>query len=420
MHRMRAGILAVGSELLGADRTESNSLRLSGLMQRFGVGLQRKVVVGDVADDIAGELARMLADLDLVVVCGGLGPTRDDLTREAAARALGRRLILDEGLLEDLRGKFRRFGLEMPEVNRCQAELIEGAAVLANPRGTAPGMRIELEERALFLLPGVPQELEGLMESALTPWLRARTGGSEIETRILRVACLAESALEERIAPLYREFEPRAISVLASPGDIQLRFTASGRRDERRARLEAMASRARALLGEAIYASGADASLEGVVGELLTARGRTLATAESCTGGLVAERITRVPGSSAYFLGAVVAYSDLEKQRLLAVSAASLARRGAVSREVVLEMASGVIERLGSDYGIAISGIAGPDGGSEDKPVGTVHLAVGERDGEPRHRELRLPGDRRRVRWLASQWALDSLRRRLLEAEPHP
>jgi len=410
---MRAGILAVGTELLGTDRLDSNSLLLTEALQRFGVDLRQKTVVGDVTGEIAAELRRMLLGLDLVLVTGGLGPTTDDVTREATADALGRDLRLDEGLLKELQAKFERWTRSMPESNRAQAEVIEGAEILANPRGTAPGLCVVHHGCTLFLFPGVPAELRGLIESGLIPWLESHTDGSQLETRVIRVACMTESGLEDRIRPAYEEFGAHTISVLASPGDIQVRMTVGGAVGERRERLEAMSRRIRDLVGEAVYGNGLETSLEQVVGDLLAAKGKTVSTAESCTAGLLAERITRISGSSEYFLGGVVVYSNQLKEQLLGVAGSILEQWGAVSREAVEAMAEGAVVRLESDFSIAVSGIAGPDGGTRDKPVGTVHLAIADRDAEVSHRELHLPGGRRRVRWLASQWALDLLRRRL-------
>jgi nicotinamide-nucleotide amidase len=387
---------------------------LTRALEAYGVELRRKVVVRDVESEIAAQIRRMMAELDLVLVTGGLGPTTDDRTRQAAAAALGRELHLDAGLLRGIEAKFERWGAKMPRSNVRQAEVIEGAIVLTNRRGTAPGMRIETGSGVLFLFPGVPGELRALIEAELEPWLATQTPGRRVETRVLRVACLSESSLEDRLAPVYDEFDAESLSVLASPGDIQVHLRAVGTEGVRSEQLDRLETRIGELLGEALYATGVDASLEGRVSELLRQSGGSLATAESCTAGLLAERLTRIAGSSEYFLGGVVTYTNDLKQSLLGVSEEALCRYGAVSREVVQEMACGVIDRLGSDWGIGISGVAGPGGGTPDKPVGTVHVAVGRRGGETTHRALRLPGDRRRIRFLASQWALDLLRRRLL------
>lgn len=421
---MHAAILAIGSELLGTDRLDTNSLRLAEVLQRHGVELVAKGVVGDDRGRIAGEVVRLAALADLVLITGGLGPTADDLTREGVADAFGLELRLDEEIVAEIERRFRAFGRRMPEVNRKQAMVPPGAAVIDNAHGSAPGLRIEAGGATLFLFPGVPQELEGMIESDLIPWLGARTGGASLSRGVLKVACLPESEVEERIAPAYDGFGREAITVLAHPGEIELHFHAAGAEAERRERVAAIGSRLRELVGRAVYTDDPDASLESVVGELLAERGRTLVTAESCTGGLLAERITRVAGSSGWFLGGAVSYSNELKKRLLGVSEELLAEHGAVSEPVARAMAEGARERLGGDYGIAITGIAGPSGGTEDKPVGTVHLALagpsspnGSADGGETwtsHRRVRFLGDRRRIRGLSAQLALELLRRRLL------
>ena len=295
----------------------------------------------------------------------------------------------------------------MPAVNRRQAEVIEGAEVIDNPRGTAPGLVLEHGGTTFFLFPGVPRELEGMIASHLEPWLAARRAGRPKLRRTLRVACLPESVVEERLAPLYAEFGPAGL--LASPGDIRVRLTADSPEQ-----LEAAEAAARKCLGDAVYAVD-ERLLEEVVGEGLRQRGLTLATAESCTGGWIAQRLTAVAGSSEYFVGGVVAYSNRVKREQLGVPEALIERHGAVSSQVVEAMASGVASRLGSDWGIAVSGVAGPGGGTPEKPVGTVDVALYKAGAGLRSRRLKLPGDRRVVRLLTTQWALDMVRRALLE-----
>lgn len=412
---MRAAIIAVGSELLGTDRLDTNSLKLTALLERYGVELRRKAVVGDSEADLAAEVRTLLGAVDLILLSGGLGPTADDITRAAVADALGRSCEIDPGLVEQIEARFRSMGLEMPAVNRRQAEVIAGGEVLDNPRGSAPGMRVEEGAATLFLFPGVPVELEGMMVDHLEPWLARRSGGASRETAVLKVACVPESTLEEWIAPAYGEFGRESITVLSKPGEIEVRAVAVGGEAERRRRLEAMMGRLKELVGPTAYAEGEEATLEGVVGELLRRRGWTVTTAESCTGGLVAERLTRVPGSSDYFLGGAVAYSNPLKTALLGVPEELLATCGAVSEEVAAAMAAGARRRFGSDFAIALTGVAGPGGGTAEKPVGTVHIAVaGPGEEEVDHRRIGYPGDRRRIRWLASQVGLELLRRRLL------
>jgi len=412
---MKAAILAVGSELLGTDRLDTNSLKLTALLERYGAELRRKAVIGDSEAEIAAELRNLLPSVDLILITGGLGPTADDVTREAVAAALGRGLHLDGEVLATLERRFRSLGWQMPEVNRRQAWVVEGAAVLANDRGTAPGLRVESGGCTLFLFPGVPTELEGLMASALEPWLAERSGGAARETSVLKIAGLPESVVEERIAPAYGEFGREAITILANAGEIRLQATAAGPEPERRARLKAMVERLASLAGDAVFTTREEDTLESVVGDLLRAAGATLTAAESCTGGLFSQRITAVPGSSDYFLGAAITYSNALKTQLVGVPADLIAEHGAVSEPVARAMAEGARRTLGSDWAVGITGVAGPGGGSEAKPVGTVHVAVaGPRDGEVEHRQLRLPGDRDRVRRFSTQIVLEMLRRRLL------
>lgn len=411
---MRAAILAVGSELLGTVRLDTNSLRLTRVLDRYGVELRAKGVLGDSVEEIAAELRRLLSLYEVVLVTGGLGPTADDVTREAAAAALGRGLHHDEEVMAAIEERFRKLQRRMPEVNRRQAVIVDGAEVLHNRLGTAPGQKITSEKGStLFLFPGVPMELDGMITDHLEPWLAARSGGIGRETVTLKVASLPESLVEERITPAYAEFGRESITILASPGDIRLQATAEGTEEERRQRLETMAARLAELAGDAVYAFREEDTLEKVVGELLRQKGATLALAESCTGGLVSERLTRVSGSSEYFLGGAVTYTNELKSLLAGVPPELIAAHGAVSEPVARAMAEGVRRALGSDYGIGITGIAGPGGGSEAKPVGTVHLAVAGPEGETDHRRVIFPGDREKIRWHASQFALEMLRRRL-------
>ncbi len=423
---MKAAIIAVGSELLGTRRLDTNSLRLTEVLDRFGVALIGKSVVGDDEAALGSELTRRAGSTDLVLVTGGLGPTADDATRAAAARAFGRGVAVDEDLVEHMRRLFARFGREMPEVNRRQAEVLEGATVLANSRGTAPGQRLDSvsvgppsggrEGATVFLFPGVPRELEGMIAKHLEPWLAERLGDAAggLERRVVKIACLPESAVEERIAPAWERFSRERISVLASPGQVEVWLSASGPEAERRAELDEMRRAILELAGDAAFTDREDDTLEAVVGRLLTEAGKTVTTAESCTGGLVAERLTRVPGSSAYFLGGVVSYTNELKTRLLGVPEAAIAAHGAVSEPVARAMAAGVRERYGSDFGLGITGVAGPGGGSDEKPVGTVHVAAAGPGGEIEHRKVIFPGDRQRVRRQSSQLALDLVRRDLL------
>lgn len=417
-----AAILAIGSELLGTHRLDTNSLLLAGVLERFGVELVVKSVVGDDETALDMEMGRRLEQVDLLITTGGLGPTADDRTRASAARALGRSVAIDETQVERIRGLFRSFGREMPEVNRRQGEVIEGAEILVNGRGTAPGQRLE-HRRAdggstmVFLLPGPPRELKGMIADHLEPFLAERQGeaASEgVERRVVKVASLAESDVEQRIAPVYERFGHDAIAVLASPGEIRVEALARGAVDGRRAILDAMAADLRRTIGSAVFTDREEVDLETATGEALVAAGLAVVTAESCTGGWLAQRLTRVAGSSAFFLGGAVTYSNELKSELLGVDPELIESRGAVSEEVARAMASGALERLGGDLAVGITGVAGPGGGTEEKPVGTVHMALAGPDRVD-HWLLRFPGDRERVRRMTTQVALDQLRRRALE-----
>ena len=416
--RMRAVILAVGSELLGLDRLDTNSLRLTEVLRRHGVELLRKEALPDVEAVVVRAVRRGLEEAELILITGGLGPTSDDVTREAVAGALGLGLQHDPKVLEQIARRFARMGMTMPETNRKQADVIEGATLLSNRRGTAPGQLLTAVSGTLFLFPGVPAELEGMIEADLEPWLAANAPPGEVtETLTLRVACLPESEVERRLLPAYAEFGRECLTLLAAMGDVRVRATATGDAETLNARLSLMGARLRELLGRSVYSDREADSLEVVVGRLLTDRGETVALGESCTGGLVAERLTRVAGSSAYVLGAVVAYANAAKIDLLGVDPQLIASHGAVSEEVGRALAEGACRRFGARWGIGITGVAGPGGGSEEKPVGTVHLAVARDAVAVEWRRLRLPGDRERVRLGASQFALDMLRRCLEQGE---
>lgn len=418
MRAMKAVILAVGTELLGTDRLDTNSLKLTRVLERFGVELIAKAVAGDDEAEIAAEIARRLAQGLLVLVTGGLGPTTDDRTRPAAAAALGRGLAIDPAQVERMQELFASFGRKMPEVNRRQAELIDGAVLLHNLAGTAPGQRFDdaAAGGTLFLFPGVPRELEALIGLHLEPWLAEKLGGEGGKERaVIKVACLPESVVEERLAPAYQRFGETDISVLASPSEIRIQFFARGGAAERAARLAEMSAHLRELVGAAVFTDREETNLESAVVAALIAAEATLSTAESCTGGGVAERITSVPGSSAVFEGAAVTYSDAVKTSMLGIPADLIAGVGAVSREVAIAMARQARQRFATTYALGISGIAGPGGGSPEKPVGTVHLALaGPGEDEIAHRHVRFPGDRERVRRMTEQLALEMLRRRLL------
>lgn len=411
MRPSAASILAVGSELLGTTRLDTNSLFLTGELEALGIPVVRKACVGDSLAELLAELSHALGRAPLLVVTGGLGPTEDDRTKEAVAALLGRRLVRDEEILARLRRRFHRLGREMPEVNAKQADVVEGALVLPNPGGTAPAYLVEAEGRTIVLLPGVPREMKAIFTESVRP--RLGPGGSPValHRRVLKVVGLGESAVEELVRGVYVAHRGRDVTILAAaPGEVQLHFAARGGREEAERSLDAVEADFRAAVGPALFGRDEE-TLEGVVVALLREAGLTVALAESCTGGLVASRLTDVPGASACFPGAVVAYSNEAKTALLGVSPRTLEEHGAVSGEVAREMAAGARRLFGASAGVGITGVAGPAGGTPEKPVGTVCIALESGDGTLRHERLALPGDRLLVRRWTSAAALAMIRR---------
>ncbi len=402
---MRGYVLAVGSELLGSGRSDTNSLWLAGKLAKFGVPLVGKAVVGDDMETLQQSLAFAIQQADLVVVTGGLGPTSDDLTREAVAGALGLELQHSEAVAESIESRFTELGVPMAQVNLRQAMVPQGVKVLHNPRGTAPGLWIDAQGVAIVLLPGVPREMKGLAESDLFPWVAENTQTTPNQISRFRVACLPESTVEERLAALYRRIGKEQVTVLSSPGDIRIEV-----REAPDSQAPVDLALITSLLGEAVYSQGAP--LEQVVVDECAHRGLKLAVAESCTGGQLCARLTSVPGASAVVLGGVVAYDNRIKNQQVGVSQRSLREHGAVSEQVAVELAEGVRARFAADIGVAVTGIAGPTGGTEKKPVGTVWFAWSFSEGVDSGRR-RFPGDRDYVRSFATQWALDGIRRRL-------
>jgi nicotinamide-nucleotide amidase len=410
---MLAEIIAVGSELLTPYRLDTNSLYLTGELNKLGIRVIHKSVVGDSRDDIRTTFRHALDRSELIVSCGGLGPTDDDRTRETVAELLGRELHLNDDVLRGIQERFRRFARTMPEINARQAMVPAGAVVLANPRGTAPGLWIEGEDHIIILLPGPPSELKGIFESEVRSRL-ARMGTNErLFSRDLRVTGLPESEVEQRVRPLYEEYADTETTILATPTGIQL-HPRIWSRDAAGAEkiLDEIVGRMALALGEHLYSTQGE-SLEDIVARVLTENRATIAVAESCTGGMLAERLTNVPGSSSYFLGGVVCYSNELKSSLVGVPADIIDSKGAVSSETALALADGIRKRTGATLGIGITGIAGPGGGTPEKPVGLVHIGIADERGS-RERASRFPGDRERIRFQATQQALDTVRRYFL------
>jgi nicotinamide-nucleotide amidase len=410
---MRAEIIAIGSELLTPYRLDTNSLFLTDGLNQVGIRVVHKAVVGDSLDDMRASFRQALDRADLIVACGGLGPTDDDRTREAVADLLGRKLELNQSVLRHIQELFRRFGRVMPEINRRQAMVPEGATVIPNPRGSAPGLWIEASGHILILLPGVPSELRAMFEQEVRPRLTRLGHDERLFTRDLRITGLPESEVEQRVSPLYALYPDTETTILASPPGIQLHPRVWSR-DPAQANqiLDEMVKRMALALGEHLYSTEGE-TLEEVVARALTENRATIAVAESCTGGLLAERLTNIPGSSSYFLGGVVCYSNELKSALVNVPAELIESKGAVSPEVALALAEGIRKTTGATMGVGVTGIAGPGGGTPEKPVGLVHIGIADERG-PRERRFQFPGDRERIRMHASQTALDSVRRYFL------
>ena len=410
---LTAEIIAVGSELLTPFRTDTNSLWLTDRLNSVGIEVKLKTIVGDDDARLEETIRDALKRSVVVVLTGGLGPTEDDITRKIAARALSRRLSLDERVLDEIKAKFLHWGRKMPDINARQAMVIEGAEVLPNPNGTAPGMYVEHEGRVVVLLPGPPRELKPMFESHVLAKLSERAGGLHVARRVLRVAGMGESAVDERIAPVYTQYKNPQTTILFNNTEIEIHLTAQGKTEqEAELLLDGLAGQIEERLGASIFAFRGE-QMEEVVGLRLAVNGFTLAVAESCTGGLVAHRLTEVPGSSNYFMEGVVTYSNEAKTRLLGVPTELIERHGAVSAEVAEAMAEGVKRRAATDFGLSVTGVAGPGGGTPEKPVGLVYISLAD-DAHTEHRRIMLPGDRHLIRWRASQAALDLLRRRLI------
>jgi nicotinamide-nucleotide amidase len=414
---VRAELLAVGSELLGALRSDTNTLWLTEKLLEVGVEVVARITVADDAALLESAFRSALGRADLVIATGGLGPTEDDLTREAAAAALGRGIHRDQEILEALKVRFARFLRQMARINEKQADVIDGAVALPNARGTAPGQRIEQEGRLLFLLPGPPGEMQPMFTEQVLPILRERAGGAVLRTRVLRIAAMAESDVDQAAAPVYKTFTNPRTTILGAAGQVELHLTAEGRSEaEAEERIEALAVGIRQALPGRIFSEDGR-ELPEVVADLLRDRGKTLAFGESCTGGLLSARLTDVAGASAFLDRSFVTYSNRAKVEELGVDAGLVQRVGAVSEEVAAAMAAGARRVAGTDIGVGITGIAGPDGGTPEKPVGLVYVAL-EGAAGTRVRRAVFPGGRERVRYQATQVALEMLRRGLLGLPP--
>ena len=409
---MDAEIIAVGSELLTPFNVDTNSLYLTEKLNTLGIEVRFKTIVGDQRSELSSILRSALARSSLIIVTGGLGPTEDDLTRETVAEVLGRQLREIPEVRQRIQERFARWGRSMPENNLRQALVPEGADWLENKNGTAPGIWIEHNDNILLLLPGPPREVQPMFDEVCLARL-ARLGGSQrIKTRVYKVATMAESEVDQRIAPIYKPYSNPTTTLLATPGAIEIHLRARGASEqEAEAMLADLGDKIEFTLGDRIFSNKGE-TLEEVVGMYLIMRQKTAAVAESCTGGLLAERLTRTPGSSSYFLGGVVCYSNELKTKLAGVPPAILEAHGAVSQPVAQALAEGIRSRAGASIGVGITGIAGPSGGAPEKPVGLVFVALADERGT-QVREFRFPGSRERIRHWASQVALEMIRRRI-------
>ena len=414
---MNAEIVAIGSELLTPFRQDTNSLYLTDKLNQLGVEVIFKTVVGDNLQHLTSVASLALTRADIVIFMGGLGPTEDDLTREAVARALGLELRRDPAIVAAIEKRFTAHGWKMAPNNLKQGDVIAGATVLPNANGTAPGQWIggkyDGRERIIILLPGPPHELKALFEEQCVERLRGKLPPQFIASRELKITGIGESHCDARIAPIYKKFSDVQTTILAGAGEIQLHLKTRGASlAAAQQRIDELVDLLEAELGDCVFSDNGD-SMERIVGNYLQMRGATLAVAESCTGGLLGERITSIGGSSRYFLGGAIVYSNELKTELANVPEKFINKHGAVSREVAAALAEGIRARCGATLGVGITGVAGPDGGTPEKPVGLVFHALAS-DGGTEVVERKFAGDRQRIRWFASQQALDMVRRKLL------
>ena len=411
---MQAELLSVGSELLVPGRQETNAVTITRYLLERGCKVIARTIIADDAQALTDSFKLAWSRADLVIATGGLGPTEDDLTRECAARALGAPLIREASYVEWLKERFKQFGRVMPSVNEKQADRIEGGRLLMNAKGTAPGQLIERDGKVLVLLPGPPREMLPLFEREVLPVVEKSAPGDRIVMRVIRIAGMGESDVEQLIAPIYKTFANPTTTILGGASEVELQLVGTGNSEgEAAEQVEALASRLRAVLGPRIFTESGD-TIEQVVARLLVKRGLKLALAESCTGGLVTSRLVSVPGASAFLDRAFVTYSDQAKIDELGVDPRTLEAHGAVSEETANEMARGALTAARADLAIAVTGIAGPTGGTPSKPVGLVCFALVGVLGARTVRRVFPSADRERTIQQASNSALEILRRALV------
>lgn len=414
---MIAEIVAIGTEILMGQILDTDAQYLSRRLQSLGVSVYYHQAVGDNPQRMKETLALALSRSDIVITTGGLGPTQDDISKEIAAQLLGLEMEFDEKSWQEIRGYFGRLGRECPENNRRQAMFARGARILPNACGTAPGCLVEKDGKMVIQLPGPPRELADMFEKQVYGYLAGLTGGC-IASRYIRIYGLGESQVAQMCAKWIESGEEVTVAPYCSLGECQLRVTARGESEhEALEKVYPVVREITALLGESVYAvlDTSEGSMEEAAGRELTARGLTVATAESCTGGLVAARLVNYPGISSALGEAHVTYANEAKIKYCGVKPETLERYGAVSEQTAREMAEGLRERSGADIAAATTGIAGPGGGTKEKPVGLVYVAVADAKGT-RVEKLQLSGSRERIRNLSALRALDMIRRAAINA----
>lgn len=410
---MNAEIIAIGSELLTPDRVETNSLWLTEHLNAIGIEVRLKTIVGDDELRLEETVRDAIRRSVVIIATGGLGPTEDDITRKVFARVLGRPLVLDDSILDDIRSRFAKIGVTMTPNNERQALVLRDAEVLRNARGTAPGLLVQHKQALIVLLPGPPREMKPMFTEQIAPRLEKMNNGIRVRKRHMRTAGLGESTLDQKIAPIYGRYTNPQTTILSGLGEVEINLTATAETgDAAEALLDELAEQIEDALYPAVFSHRGE-SLEEVVGRGLVIKGYTIATAESCTGGLIAKRITDVAGSSDYFLEGVVSYSNAAKSDLLGVPPELIEDHGAVSPHVAEAMAKGIKRRSGATIGLSVTGIAGPGGGTDEKPVGLVYIGLAD-DVQVEAKEYKLFGSRKEIRERTAQIALDVIRRRYL------
>ncbi len=411
---LSAEVIAIGSELLTPRFVDTNSIYLTEQLNAIGIPVVMKAIVGDDENYLENAIRGSLERTPILITIGGLGPTEDDVTRKVVARVLQRQLILNDDVLAALEQRFKSRGIDMPANNARQALVLTGSDIMPNKNGTAPGLWVTTERNHIMLLPGPPSELKPMFEEFCFPKLHRLAGGVALARSVYRTTGLPESTLDARIASIYTAYKNPETTVLAKPGQVEVRLTARGKDQEEADRLlQELGERIDHELEQFIFARS-EQSLEEVVGMYLVMKNATISVAESCTGGMLAERLTSVPGSSKYFISGVICYSNESKMELAGIPPLLLGMQGAVSAEVASGLAEGIRTRANTTIGVGITGVAGPAGGSSEKPVGTVHIAVAS-PIEAQQRRFLFPGDRERIRWQATQAALDMVRRELMK-----